>query len=1218
MLGLLAAALLAAPLDIVPINDGNALTLPAGRHLVRLDPQNGRPATWLLAVQQDGRDGRGLGWYRSDDEARSFTYYAPIQNDASHTDRVDLIPVGMDIALVYSYEGPTVYGSARHNVWFQWWRWDGNANWNPSAPVLVLASAGDSGGYLRGEIARDSLGRIWVNAVRIEPDGTFTVCMAVSTNGGQSFSEQPSLAHYGTRPGGRLLSLGGRMMLLYGTHGVDAGQMRLRNDSDPLDQWGAEITAFPEGLYHGAALSAVADGSGGVHMVYKDLTERTYYRYFNGSSWGNRVPVESTQDWATQTATTLIGQDLVIFWNHPVSTNTDYRYRSAIVHNGALGPVVTLDDTSGFKGYPAAAERLPASVPYVPCFYGRTPDANTNGYVALVHGENPAATAPPVVPDGGTPDAGTAPDAGIVPPPPPPQGTLFSDSFNRNASDLGAAWTVVQGAFIVDGRANTDLNGADRAVVKGLSCADCSVSADVVGFGDPAELDLRVNGDDRYDLTLVASGHVQLRKHKGGVVTVLADAPSGIADVGDWANLALTVSGTSAVSLSGAVNGRVLLTARDASSVLGAGGAGLAATIAGVWFKNFTVQGAAGAPDAGTPDAGTPDAGTPDAGTPDAGTPDAGTSDAGTPDAGTPDAGTPDAGPPPPAPGGTLFTDSFNRTANDLGPAWTIRQGAFIATGYANSDNDAPDQAFATGLSCADCTVTADVVGFGDPVAVDLRVTGDDRYDFVLIANGHVQIRKHKGGVVTVLADAPSGIVDTSAWSTLSLTAQGSGPVALTGRFNGRALLNATDASAVLGAGSAGFSATISGIWFANFIVTGAPGAGGTPDAGTPDAGPPDAGTPDAGTPDAGTPDAGTPDAGTPDAGTPDGGVVPDGGTALTATITYTGVDYDILAVDNRGVAIGNKIGDWTGNVYSSVDGRSWTPTGSSGNGYDFRIIAPLSDGTLLADTFSGDQHVMERSADHGSTWTDVLPTDRFYALSPHSYAELDGAVYFLEYQVFTQNDTPIRIWKSIDRGRTWTTAYTFQGHRHGHGLAPDPAHHALWAFFGDTDAQSGAYRSTDGGASWTLIVPAQTGGIVDATVLPDGSLLCGQDITYLPQYPNIARLGLDGSVTNYLVLPGPSYSTHTVKSGGYVLGVTRENGGDVYPPGFDSGQLWGSGDGVHWSKLLDVPVLSHSEDTRTDVYFELSTGELVVNVKNAAGYGADGRGYVLMTTKRK
>ena len=1508
MLSALVAALLAAPIQVAPIGDGNAMTLPAGRHLMRMEPGGGRPAVWLAAIQQDGAAGHRLGFFRSDDEAQTWRYYAPIQDDPSEIDRVDLLKVGNDIALVYSYEGPRISQSALHSVYFQWWRYDGKGGWNPSAPVTAMRAASDnSNGYLRGEIAIDSAGRIWAQAMRIEADGSFTVCMAVSTNGGATFTMQPTLGSFANRPGGRILSLGSRLMLLYSTHGVDRGYMRLRNDGDPVGSWGPAQAVFPEGIYHGAALSAVGDGNGGVHLVYKDVNETLWYRFFDGSSWSARTSIESNPDWATQPAVTRVGSDVLVFWNHPVSSNTDYRYRYLTIHAGSIGSATTLDDSSGFKGYPAAAEVLPGGVPGVPCLYGNTPDASSGGTVNLVRGVTPIVAGTPdagtpdagtSVPDAGTPDAGTSvPDAGTpdagpsdagtsVPdagtplpdagtplpdagPPLPDAGTplpdagtptggttiLFADTFNRTAPTLGSAWRVVKGAFIVDTRGNTDLNAPDQAMVPGLSCADCTVQADVDGFGDAVAIDLRVSAaapDDRYDLILQPGGNVQIRKHRGGVISVLGDAVSGIPDTGNFSTLTLSAAGSGPVSLVARVNGVVKLSVADSSNVLGAGSAGISAAFAGIWFRNFSVVGNvgaggggtdggtpdagapdAGAPDAGTPDAGTPDAGTPvpdagiptggatilfadtfnrtaptlgsawrvvkgafivdtrgntdlnapdqamvpglscadctvqadvdgfgdavaidlrvsaaapddrydlilqpggnvqirkhrggvisvlgdavsgipdtgnfstltlsaagsgpvslvarvngvvklsvadssnvlgagsagisaafagiwfrnfsvvgnvggggggtdggtpdagapdagapDAGTPDAGAPDAGAPDAGTPDAGTPDAGTPDAGAPgggtPDAGtsgggGGLLFADALTAIAPTLSPAWTVVAGAFIEDTRANTDNNAPDQAMVSALSCADCTVQADVIGFGDPVAIDLRVSPaspDDRYDLILQSDGHVQVRKHRGGVVTVLGDVASGIADTGNWSTLSLGAAGSGPVSLVASVNGVALLSVSDASDGLGAGSAGISAALAGIWFRNFSVVGAGrSAGGATDGGTPDAGTPDAGTPDAGPADAGPADAGTPDAGTPDAGPVGGGT----GTSLAMQVTYIGADYDLMAVDRFGTAYGNRIGDSNANLYASTDGRTWTFAGTSGNGGGFHVITALSTGTLLADTQIGNQHTLERSTNHGSTWTDVLPTGLYYALSPHSYAELDGAVYYTEYQVFTGEAVPIHLWKSVDDGQTWSVVQTFTTHRHGHGLIADPARHALWAVFGDTDPQSGTYRSTDAGQTWTAMATAQAGDIVDGTILPDGSLLAGQDISFQPTFPNVARIGLDGSITNYVQLPSASYSTHAVRSGGYVAGATREQGADVTDPSVTTGSLWGSGDGVHWAKLLDVQEANTVDDCRTDVYWELPTGELVVSVKGASGFGADGRGYLLIKTQ--
>ena len=80
-----------------------------------------------------------------------------------------------------------------------------------------------------------------------------------------------------------------------------------------------------------------------------------------------------------------------------------------------------------------------------------------------------------------------------------------------------------------------------------------------------------------------------------------------------------------------------------------------------------------------------------------------------------------------------------------------------------------------------------------------------------------------------------------------------------------------------------------------------------------------------------------------------------------------------------------------------------------------------------------------------------MLNTGVYRTLSPHSFGELDGALFYIEYQVFTTSSTPIRLWKSNDRGATWSVQFTFQGHRHAHdagrggGLLERPASAVRW-----------------------------------------------------------------------------------------------------------------------------------------------------------------------------
>jgi hypothetical protein len=279
--------------------------------------------------------------------------------------------------------------------------------------------------------------------------------------------------------------------------------------------------------------------------------------------------------------------------------------------------------------------------------------------------------------------------------------------------------------------------------------------------------------------------------------------------------------------------------------------------------------------------------------------------------------------------------------------------------------------------------------------------------------------------------------------------------------------------------------------------------------------------------------------------------------------------------------------------------------------------MSALADGTLLASTSHGGRYYLSRSADGGATWSEVLLLGSYRMLTPHSIAELDGTVYLLEYQAFTSGDAPIRLHASTDRGRTWQVRQTFQGHRHGHGLAADPVRHALWAFFGDTTRQAGTFRSTDAGRTWTRVLAGQEGNVVNAAVLGDGSLLFGQDISYLPTRPHIVQLAPDGTYVELALLSGPAYSTYAVRGGGFVVGAAREPGGDIYPPGEVSAHVWASLDGLAWEELRHYPRLDPTKNVRADVYHELPSGLLVLQLQNAQGLGAGGEGYQLLRFTR-
>jgi hypothetical protein len=334
----LLATLLASSTPLLPVRAGNALTLPAQRHAVRIDTEDGRPPTWLLAVQQEGVEGRGLSLFRSGDGGRTFRFAAALQPDGSHHDRADMLVVGRDVALVYSWESPSLKPSRKHDVYFQWWRYRPDTrDWAPQPAVRVF-DADDSTAYTRALLARDSRGRLWVQAFRLDPDGGSTAVVSVSTNDGASFQRQSNLGRVKRRGGGRLLSLGSKLVFIYAMHdGFEPTRLRIRDDGEPLDTWSSVRNAFSDGIYHGAALSAVADGHGGMHLVYKDETERLYHRYFDGSTFGSRTLLEDSRDWAMQPAVTRVGDRLYVFYNVMREPGTDYELHARGTASGVTG-----------------------------------------------------------------------------------------------------------------------------------------------------------------------------------------------------------------------------------------------------------------------------------------------------------------------------------------------------------------------------------------------------------------------------------------------------------------------------------------------------------------------------------------------------------------------------------------------------------------------------------------------------------------------------------------------------------------------------------------------------------------------------------------------------------------------------------------------------------------------------------------------------------------
>src|SRR5690606_3640401 len=335
-----------------------------------------------------------------------------------------------------SYEAPSLGGSANHDVYFQWWRYQpGSRTFAPEPAIRIFDSPNNTTAYSRAELTIDSTGRIWVQAFRLEAGGASTAVIAVSSDEGATFRHLAPLASVSRRGGGRLLALGDRVIFLWGMHdGFEPARFRIHLDDAAEDDWGPIRQAFPEGLYHGAALSAVATPEGGMHLVYKgEIDQRLYYRYFDGATFSARVPLGAAPTWALQSATTLIGEDLYVFFNHGLS-DTHYEIRYRVLRDGVFTPPQVVDGSSGWKGYLAAVATLPGkdTVPEVPVFYGATLNANVSGEVRLALVPNASEGSPPPDDDGGDGDGCDDGDEGDEEPPPAPI-LRFEDAFERSA-----------------------------------------------------------------------------------------------------------------------------------------------------------------------------------------------------------------------------------------------------------------------------------------------------------------------------------------------------------------------------------------------------------------------------------------------------------------------------------------------------------------------------------------------------------------------------------------------------------------------------------------------------------------------------------------------------------------------------------------------------------------------------------------------------------------
>jgi hypothetical protein len=335
--------------------------------------------------------------------------------------------------------------------------------------------------------------------------------------------------------------------------------------------------------------------------------------------------------------------------------------------------------------------------------------------------------------------------------------------------------------------------------------------------------------------------------------------------------------------------------------------------------------------------------------------------------------------------------------------------------------------------------------------------------------------------------------------------------------------------------------------------------------------------------------------------------------TRMELEIVHSSSEFVVLTMDSIGSVFGLRK-DSGSTLWESIDGaRTWRMRGASPDRTDFRRMAALEDGTLLATVSDAGQHFVARSTDRGASWTKVLTLDKTRILYTRAIAELDGTVYLGEYQTKASPPTPIRIWASDTQGASWSVRHTFYGYRHLHALIPDPKTHSLWGLTGDSTGD--LLRSRDGGRTWMKIVPGTMGVAVDA-VVTDKGLLYGTDAVNKPARTAIVLVKPDDTWEVVRDLPGPSYGVLHHSSGGYLMGSSRAPAGTVHAPGDESSRLFGSVDGVTWNELLNYKRLTVDSTAHSHAHWELPSGEVLIQLVNLQGFGADGDGYLVARPK--
>ncbi len=313
----------------------------------------------------------------------------------------------------------------------------------------------------------------------------------------------------------------------------------------------------------------------------------------------------------------------------------------------------------------------------------------------------------------------------------------------------------------------------------------------------------------------------------------------------------------------------------------------------------------------------------------------------------------------------------------------------------------------------------------------------------------------------------------------------------------------------------------------------------------------------------------------------PDGSIVLMGGT--TGTTTYRN---DTWRSTDGGVTwtLLNASGGWTGRALSTS-------------------VATPDGGIVLMggfdDTYDFFRNDVWRSNDYGATWTCVNASaewpERFFSAG---VAMTDGSIVLMGGGGWSGTGVSNDTWRSDDRGATWTLVNASSGWagRYGHAAVKMPDGSIVLmggaGKLGSNDPLNDTWRSTDGGATWTL-ANASSGWTArqghTAAAMPDGSIVLvgGWD----GSSRNDVWRSTDYGATWTLVSPDAGWTART----GYSC-VAMPDGSILLAGGSISAGLL--------NDTWRLQPAGSSEQNPTHTYTVPGTYAVTLQVFNADGYG--------------